>query len=78
MAIRRERTPAIGERLKAFRTREGLSLRKVGECIDISHVALFDIEKGDHDPSALTIIKLCRLYRVSADVILGLKEESTS
>lgn len=52
---------AIGQRIKAARTRAGLTQRDLGARLGVSHVAAGDIERGK---THITLDKLDRLARV--------------
>ena len=48
-----------------------LTLREVASTIEMSLMAYAHYEHGDRQPSLETIIKLCELYGVSADYLIG-------
>jgi len=72
--IRRDEVIRIARRLKAARhhARPALSQRAAAQAIRVSVRTLQDWEQGKHPPPAPRIADLARLYRVSADYLVGL------
>lgn len=64
----------LGERLKKARKRRGLSQAQVFDLTQISDKAISRYENNTADPSPEAILKLCRLYDVSTEYILGLTD----
>lgn len=64
----------LGDRLKAARKKTGLSQVQAGDATGIGNKSLSRYEKGDSAPSAEAIQKLCRLYNVSTEYVLGLTD----
>lgn len=64
----------LGERLKKARKRRGLSQSQVSELTQISDKAISRYENNSSDPSPETLLKLCRLYDVSTEYVLGLTD----
>lgn len=62
------------ERLKAIRKESGLRQRDVYEALDISPNGYASYEQGRTEPSIETLIKLCKIFDVSADYLLGLED----
>lgn len=61
----------FAERIKELRTMRNLTLREVALSIGMSLMAYAHYEHGDRQPSIETLIKLCDLYGVSADYLIG-------
>lgn len=61
----------FSERIKELRIAHNLTLREVALSIGMSLMAYAHYEHGDRQPSIETIIKLCDLYGVSADYLIG-------
>lgn len=61
----------FAERIKELRIMRNLTLREVACIIGMSLMAYAHYEHGDRQPSIETIIKLCDLYGVSADYLIG-------
>ena len=66
---------SINERIKTLREEKGLNGLKASQALGINATVLHHIEKGRNLPSAEMIIKICNLFNVSVDWLLGLKEE---
>lgn len=56
---------SIGERVRALRKSEGLTLAKFGEMIGISNPSVSNIESGKTSPSKQTVLAICREFGVS-------------
>ena len=65
----------IASRLKRAREDAGLSQNEVAVLLDIPRPSVTNIENGKRKCSALELRRLCVIYRVSADWILGFGEE---
>ena len=65
----------FSERLKNARTSKGLTQKSVAEYLGVQLNAYQHYEYGIRKPTFEGIIKLCRLLDVSADYLLGLKDE---
>lgn len=62
----------IGQRLKASREDKDLTQIAVSKIIGIHPIQIGRYEKDQSSPTAEVIKKLCLVYQVSADYILGL------
>ena len=60
-----------GERLKKIRKEKKLSQEKVAELISISRSSISKFENEKEEPSIDILVKLCDLYRISTDYVLG-------
>ena len=58
-------------RLKEWREKRGLSLRKLGERSGVHYVSLVKLEAGRLDPQLSTLLKLCQALRVSLSQLVG-------
>ena len=67
----------MNESLKLLRAQKKLSQSQVAEFIGVSRQMYIKYENGETELSASSIQKLCELYNVSADVILGIQSESS-
>lgn len=61
-----------GERLRIARKNKNLTLINVGMRINASHTTISRYETGKLEPSLDTLKRLCEIYGVSADYVLGL------
>ena len=50
--------PDLGNRIRALRNEQGLSLRKFGLMVDVDYTYLFDIERGHANATVDTIAKI--------------------
>jgi len=64
----------FGARLSRYRDAAGLTQEQLGEQIGSGPTTIGKWERGENDPSASSIAKICRVLRVSADALLGLGE----
>ena len=60
----------IGGRIKSLRVKKGLSAQALGDIIGRSKSNISGYETGKYDPSASTVISLCKYFGVSADWLL--------
>lgn len=61
----------FGEKLRALRTRRGLTLiQMAGQLGYKAHGHLSEIEAGKKAPTAGLVLKVARLFEVSADILL--------
>lgn len=67
----------MNESLKLLRAQKKLSQSQVAEFIGVSRQMYIKYENGETELSASSIQKLCELYNVSADIILGIRSESS-
>lgn len=65
----------LAKRLKELRTEKNLSLDALGKCIGVSDTAVMKWEQNKSEPTAVNIKQLCTYFEVSADYLLGLKDE---
>ncbi len=62
--------------LKSIRKERGMTQRDVYELLNISANGYASWEQGRTEPDINTIKKLCKIFDVSADYLLGLEDES--
>lgn len=51
---------AIGDRIRERRQCFGMSLDALADATDMSKAGLWEIERGNHDPRASTLVRLAR------------------
>ena len=61
----------FGCRLRKARIDKGLTQVQVGEKIDIDCRNLYRWETGSHVPNLRTFVKLCKIYGVTPNEMLG-------
>lgn len=62
-------------RLKELRKEKGLTQKALAELLHKSETGVASWEQGLSEPNINDIRFLCKLYDVSADYLLGLKDE---
>jgi len=62
-------------RLKEWREKRGLSLRKLGDLSGVHYVSLVKMEAGRVDPQLSTLLKLCKALRVTLSQLVGEKNK---
>ena len=62
------------ERLKVIRKESDMTQKDVYEKLGISANGYASYEQGRTEPNIDTLIKLCRIFEVSADYLLGLTD----
>jgi transcriptional regulator with XRE-family HTH domain len=65
---------SLGQKLKAARTRLGLTQAEVGRRTDLSPVQISLYETNKREPSLTNLAKLCVALAVTSDELLGLAE----
>jgi DNA-binding XRE family transcriptional regulator len=58
-------------RLREWREKRGLSLRKLGERSGVHYISLVKLEAGRLDPQLSTLLKLCQALRISLSQLVG-------
>lgn len=64
---------SVGTKLLNIRKKQNYTQQEVADIIGISRSALSYYEKGERAIDIITLYKLCNLYNVSADYLLGTK-----
>ncbi len=59
------------ERIKELRIEKGLKLKDVAEYLNLNVRTVYRYEDGTREPSISILIKLCDLFDVSADYLIG-------
>ena len=65
----------FGERLKEARRKKNYTQVKVALLLDTTHATISRYETNKLEPSIEMLQKLCALYQVSADYIIGLTND---
>ena len=60
----------FGEKLRALRKREGLSLRQLGKMLDVHHSHIGKIELGQKTPNVAMVIKIADIFGVTTDQLV--------
>jgi len=64
----------IGQRITVLRQHLGISQEKLADMLSTGRSTVIRYETGQTFPNSEVIIKLCSLFHVSADYLLGLKD----
>ena len=64
----------IGERLKDIRRDNGDTQADLARKLNVSKFTIQSWEQNKSEPSHSMLIKLCRLYQVSSDFLLGITD----
>ena len=64
----------ICERLKEIRRESGYTQKKVAELVNKSETGYASWEQGLAEPSVCDLRKLCSIFDVSADYLLGIDD----
>lgn len=65
---------SFGEKVKRLREEAELNQTQLGEATNMTQRKISYIERGTFEPSLEDIVAICRFFRVSADYLLGLKD----
>ena len=68
----------IGNRIREARERKGLTQMKLAEFVDLSTIAIFNIESGKSSPNLKNIIQIAKVLEVSIDALVADKIEELS
>jgi transcriptional regulator with XRE-family HTH domain len=63
--------PTIADRLIELQKEKNLQKKDIAEAAGLSLMGYYRYEKGQREPTASTIVKLCDFLGVSADYLLG-------
>lgn len=63
-----------GERIRELRAEQGLTQQQLGELLGVSQFSVSKYEREALDLNTDTLIRLCGIFGVSADCLLGLDE----
>ena len=67
----KQRTELIGNNLLFLRRRAELSQKEVCDIIDCAPQTYSGYEKGKHEPTAETLVRLSHLYKTTLDFLMG-------
>ena len=61
-------------RLKELRQEHNLSVLALSKILTVSHSTILRWERGEITPSIEYLFKICQLFGISADYLLGLED----
>lgn len=65
----------VGEKLKYLREDSKLNANELSNKLNVSSTTIYYLESGRNLPNSYMITRICKYFHVSADWLLGLKEE---
>ena len=65
----------FGEKIKELRENKGLTQLELGKVLNVRNTTISAWEKDIAEPPYDTLKKICVLYNVSADYLLGLEDD---
>jgi transcriptional regulator with XRE-family HTH domain len=66
----------FGERVHLIRRRRKMTQQALGDAVGVTKATIFRVEKGDFaDVKGQTIARMAQTLNVTADYLLGLKDE---
>ena len=60
-------------RLKEWREKRGLTVRKLGELSGVHYVSVVKMETGRLDPQLSTLLKLCEALHITLNQLVGVE-----
>lgn len=63
-----------GDRLRGLRLQDEYSQYELGDLTKVGRTQIVNLESCKHQPSIPTLIRLCEIFEVSADYLLGLSK----
>lgn len=65
----------INQRMKELRLEQKLNIKEVAQYVGLVPTAIYNYELGIREPSIATIKKLCKLFNVTSDYLIGLTDD---
>ena len=60
----------FGEKLRTLRQRNGVTLRQLGEQLEVSNTFILSLEQRKKTPSAAMVLKIADIFGVTADQLM--------
>ena len=60
----------FGEKLKALRQQRGLTMRQLGELLDVSDSYVSKMETGDKIPNVAMVLRVSQIFSVTTDLLI--------
>ncbi len=64
----------FGQRIQEIRQEKGFTQTQFAELLSTTQSTVGKYEREELQPSVETIVKICKLFEVSADYLLGLED----
>lgn len=65
----------FGERLRALRAEKNIGQNELAKVLNLSNASISYWETGKQSPTADAIFKIAQFFNVSADYLIGLKND---
>lgn len=69
---------AIAKNIKSLREASGLTQKDLADRLNVTKAAVNNWESGANSPEIDTLMKICRIFNVSASAIAGVSEDEES
>ena len=66
----------FNEKIRELRLENGFTQKKVAGLLEVSATCYAGYEQGYREPDFKTLIKICKLFNVSSDYLLGLEDDT--
>lgn len=63
----------VSDKLKELRKEKGLTQKEIAKLLNLSETGYASYEQGLSEPSIDNIKKICQMYKITADELLGLE-----
>jgi transcriptional regulator with XRE-family HTH domain len=64
-------TTGLGDKVRALRKEQGLSLEELGQALDLSFTYLSEIERGERVPSLQALQKISSFFHIPVSLLIG-------
>lgn len=68
----------FGEKLKKLRAEKSITQKEAAQKLELSETGYAGYEQGYREPDFETLARICRLFDVTADYLIGLENEDGS
>ena len=65
-----KRMNRFGEKLKALRQQRGLTMKQLGELLEVSDSYVSKMETGDKIPNVAMVLRVSQIFDVTTDVLI--------
>lgn len=65
----------LGDRIKLLRNEQGITQEQLGDCLNLSRSSVKGYENDGVEPSLSVLVKICDVFNISLDYLLGRTEE---
>lgn len=60
----------FGQKLRTLRQQRGLTMKQLGEMLEVSDSHVSRLETGDKTPNVAMVLKIAQIFDVSTDVLI--------